>query len=184
MVLFRKPNRCSTNCKLAYLLQIIKKFMNTSFLKNKTVIITGGASGIGRAVAKQACAAGAYIVIADINEPLGHETVSHLPDGQSIFIKTDVTNAQACEQLVKKALEHFGQVDFLCNSAGLQTYGTTESTTEQEWDTTLNINLKSIFLVSKYVLPAIRKSGGGAIVNISSVQGMACQENVSGLRYF
>ncbi|MEZ5041279.1 MAG: glucose 1-dehydrogenase [Saprospiraceae bacterium] len=153
--------------------------MNKHWISGKVAIITGGASGIGQSIALEAASHGALVVIADINEKLGTETVHRLNSGggKAIYIKTDVTKAQAISALVEAAAA-FGPIKYLANSAGLQTYGTAETTTEATWDLTMDINLKSMFLVCQQVLPKIRENGGGGIVNISSIQGLRCQKNV------
>jgi len=153
--------------------------MENNWIKGKVAIITGGASGIGQAIALEAAKRGAKVVIADINEVAGTATLESIKQqkGEALFIKTDVTQAGAIKNMVKQA-GFLGPVKFLANSAGLQTYGTVDTTSEEEWDLSMNVNLKSMFLVSQQVLPAIRENGGGAIVNISSIQGLRCQKNV------
>ncbi len=153
--------------------------MENNWIKGKVAIITGGASGIGQAIALEAAKRGAKVVIADINEVAGTATLESIKQqkGEAFFIKTDVTQAGAIKNMVKQA-GFLGPVKFLANSAGLQIYGTVDTTSEEEWDLTMNINLKSMFLVSQQVLPTIRENGGGAIVNISSIQGLRCQKNV------
>lgn len=153
--------------------------MENNWIKGKVAIITGGASGIGQAIALEAAKRGAKVVIADINEVAGTATLESIKQqkGEALFIKTDVTQAGAIKNMVKQA-GFLGPVKFLANSVGLQTYGTVDTTSEEEWDLSMNVNLKSMFLVSQQVLPAIRENGGGAIVNISSIQGLRCQKNV------
>lgn len=153
--------------------------MEYNWIKGKVAIITGGASGIGQAIAFEAARRGAKIVIADINETAGVATLDRIKkqSGEALFIKTDVTNTEAIKRLVEEA-RTLGPIKYLANSAGLQTYGTIDTTSEEDWDLTMDVNLKSMFLVSQQVLPVIRENGGGAIVNISSIQGIRCQKNV------
>lgn len=153
--------------------------MENNWIEGKVAIITGGASGIGQAIALEAASRGAKIVIADINEIAGLATVEHIKSqgGEAFFTQTDVTNTGAIKHLLEQA-RMLGPIKYLANSAGLQTYGTIDTTREEDWDLTMDINLKSMFLVSRQVLPEIRKNGGGAIVNISSIQGLRCQKNV------
>ncbi len=152
---------------------------NLDWLKDYTVIVTGGASGIGQAVAVLAGTAGAQVVIADIDSDLGLKTEEDIRErgGVATFFHTDVTNSEQIADTINDAAEA-GPVKFVCNSAGLQTYGTIETTSEESWDLTLDVNLKSMFLVNKTVIPHLRANGGGAIVNISSIQGLRCQRNV------
>ncbi|MEM7370417.1 MAG: SDR family oxidoreductase [Bacteroidota bacterium] len=154
--------------------------MNANPWINKTVaIITGGASGIGRAIALESAKCGATAILADTNEELGQATEAHIRNlgGKALFIKTDVTQSDEIAHMVAKARKQ-GPVKYLANSAGLQTYGTVDTTSEANWDLTLDINLKSMFLVSKQVIPEIRQHGGGGVVHISSIQGLRCQKNV------
>lgn len=153
--------------------------MGKHWIENQVVIITGGASGIGQATAIEAASKGGLVVIVDINDTAGNETVQMISEkgGKAVFSNTDVTNSEGIQVMVKAATE-LGPIKYLANSAGLQTYGTVESTSEEVWDTTMDVNLKSMFLVSQQVIPQIRNNHGGGIVNISSVQGLKCQKNV------
>lgn len=153
--------------------------MSEHWIQDKVAIVCGGASGIGRAIGLEAARQGAKVVVADINEETGIEAISEIKKlgGSGIFVATDATDAAQIKAMVEKATA-YGPVHYLANSVGLQTYGTLDTTTEKLWDKTLDINLKSMFLVSQQVLPQIRENGGGGIVNISSVQGLRCQKNV------
>lgn len=153
--------------------------MGKHWIEDQVVIVTGGASGIGQAIAIEAASKGAKVVIVDINESAGNETIGNITQegGQAVFSNSDVTNSKSIEVMVKAAAE-MGPIKYLANSAGLQTYGTVETTTEEAWDTTMDVNLKSMFLVSQQVIPQIRINHGGGIVNISSVQGLKSQKNV------
>lgn len=153
--------------------------MENSWIADKVAIVTGGASGIGQAIAMEAAKLGAIAIIADIDEENGKKTAAHINEegGQAYYIYTDVTSPKSVSNLRTEAKKH-GPIKFLANSAGLQTYGTVESTSEETWDKTMNVNLKSMFLVSKQLVPEIRQNGGGGIVHISSIQGMRCQKNV------
>ena len=148
--------------------------------KNKTAIVTGGASGIGAASALALARKGANIVIVDINadkaKSMEEEIKSLGVKGKACVL--DITDSMNTAAVAQIALEHFGRIDFLCCSAGLQTYGTVETTDEALWDKTMDVNLKSMFLMAKVCVPEILKQGGGAIVNITSVQGFRCQKNV------
>lgn len=153
--------------------------MKADWIKGKVAIVCGGASGIGRAIALEAARLGARVVIADINEAMGQETLNKLSQFsvEARFVPTDVTDKNSISGMVERAVA-LGPIHYLANSAGLQTYGTLDTTTEKLWDETLDVNLKSMFLVSQQVLPKIRENGGGGIVNISSIQGLRCQKNV------
>lgn len=153
--------------------------MDHSWIVNKVAIVTGGASGIGQAIAMEAARAGAITVIADIDEGHGLQTVTAIKKegGEAHFIQTDVTNQDSVVNLRVKA-NQLGPIHYLANSAGLQTYGTVDTTSEEAWDKTMDVNLKSMFLVSKQIIPKIRSNGGGGIIHISSIQGLRCQKNV------
>ena len=149
------------------------------WIKDKVAIVTGGASGIGRAIAIEAASHGGWVVVVDINDVEGKKTVAKIIEngGSALYCHTDVTSSSSIERMVMEA-EQFGPIKYLANSAGLQTYGTAETTSEETWDETMDVNLKSIFLVSQQVIPQIRRNHGGGIVNLSSLQGLRCQKNV------
>jgi len=153
--------------------------MSEHWIKDKVAIIAGGASGIGQGIAIEAAAHKAKVVVADINEEAGQETIQTIKSkgGEGIFVKTDVTDVKSISEMVAAA-KTLGSIRYLACSAGLQSYGDVETTTEEAWDQCMAVNLKSMFLLSKQILPAIKLNKGGGIVNISSVQGLRCQKNV------
>lgn len=143
-------------------------------LQNKIAIITGAGSGIGRGIALAFIKEGAEVVLADWSEEGGKETVEQIKkkNGEAIFIKTDVSKTDDVKQLVKTCLDKFGRVDILVNNAGIyRTYNLHEMS-EEDWDKTININLKSVFLGSKEVIPEMLKQGKGKIVNTASIAGL------------
>lgn len=145
--------------------------------KSKTVVITGGAKGIGGYCSKVFHDAGAYICILDIDKE-GQKLVNELGEN-SAFIKCDVSKEQAVKNAFENIIKEFGEVDVLVNNAGIQRYSTVTETSEQEWDLVLNVNLKSAFLCSKYAIPSMLKKGNGCIINIASVQSYISQKNVA-----
>lgn len=149
--------------------------------QNKVAVVTGAAKGIGGAAARAFAREGACVVVVDVDAITGQALVDQISGdaGRAILVDADVATSTGARRIAEDAVRAFGGVDILVNNAGIQTYGTVESMPEEEWDRTININLKSVFLVSKYIVPEIRKRGGGAIVNISSVQGLATQPDVS-----
>lgn len=149
--------------------------------ENKTAVVAGGGSGIGRATAIALASEGASVAIIDINEENAQGTADEISaaGGSAIALPADVTKMAEAGQAVNKAVSTFGGINYLCNSAGLQSYGTVVTTDEETWDRTMAVNVKSMFIVSKFCIPEIVKQGGGAVVNISSVQGLRCQSNVA-----
>ena len=139
--------------------------------ENRTAIITGGTSGIGLAVARLFVNEGARVVLMARDKTRGEEAVREL-GGQAVFFSGDVGNAQDCQRCVEAAIQHFGQLDILFNNAGIiHVNRTLVETSEDEWDETLNSNLKGTFLMSKYAIPHMAKNGG-AIINNASIFGL------------
>jgi NAD(P)-dependent dehydrogenase (short-subunit alcohol dehydrogenase family) len=143
-------------------------------LKGKVAIVTGGASGIGRATAVLFAREGAAVAIVDLDEPHARNAVQDIEaqGGQAIFIRCDVTRAEECQHAVQATLEQFGRLDILFNNAGIIRRADVIETTEEEWDRVMDVNVKSIFLMSKYVVPVMAAAGGGAIINTSSGWGL------------
>jgi len=143
-------------------------------LKDKVALITGGASGIGRATALLFAQEGAAVQVADINPELGRSAVQEIRSqgGRAGFTLCDVTNTEDCRRAVDATLEQFGRLDILFNNAGIIRRADVVETTEEEWDRVLAVNLKSIFLMSKFAVPVMAKAGGGAIINTSSGWGL------------
>lgn len=141
--------------------------------KNKVVLVTGGSSGIGRATALAFARKGAKIVIADWVENL--ETMDMIENlgGEAIFVKCDVSNSVDVKALIEKIIATFGRLDFAYNNAGIEgTSAPTQDCSEENWDKTIGINLKGIWLCMKYEIPVMLKKGKGVIVNCSSVAGL------------
>lgn len=143
-------------------------------LKNKIAIITGAGSGIGRAIALAFSEEGAKIVIADWSEKGGKGTVEQIKKqgGEAVFVKTDVSKSSDIDEMVKSCLDNFGRVDILVNNAGIyRTYNLHEMS-EKDWDKVIAVNLKSVFLGSKRVIPEMFKQGKGKIINTTSIAGL------------
>ena len=141
-------------------------------LKDKIALITGTAGGIGRESALLFAHEGAAVVCVDVTEAENSETVKMIEGagGRAIACKADVSQAACCELMVATAVSAFGGLHVLFNNAGvmLGDDDNAETTSEETWDRTMNINLKSVFLGCKFGIPAIRASGGGSIINTAS----------------
>jgi NAD(P)-dependent dehydrogenase (short-subunit alcohol dehydrogenase family) len=143
-------------------------------LKNKVAIITGGASGIGRATALLFAREGAAVTIVDIDEAQGKSAITEIEaeNGKAIFIKCDVTRSEDCQGAIEKAVVTFGGLDILFNNAGIIRRTNLLDTSETEWDRVMDVNVKSVFLMSKFAIPYMENRGGGVIINTSSGWGL------------
>jgi NAD(P)-dependent dehydrogenase (short-subunit alcohol dehydrogenase family) len=141
-------------------------------LEGKVALITGAASGIGREAALLFAREGAAVVVADLDEAAGRETAARIENaaGRAAFVRADVSRARDCEGMVRAAEERFGKLDILFNNAGIMVTGDDDAvtTTEEVWDRTLAVNLKGVFLGCKHGIPALRRAGGGSVINTAS----------------
>jgi NAD(P)-dependent dehydrogenase (short-subunit alcohol dehydrogenase family) len=143
-------------------------------LTGKRALITGGASGIGRATALLFASEGAALAVVDLDEAGGQAVVRTIVDGggRAIFLRCDVSLAADCQRAVEQTVDELSGLDILFNNAGTIRRATVVDTTEEEWDRVMAVNVKSIFLLSKYAVPVMARSGGGVIVNTSSGWGL------------
>jgi NAD(P)-dependent dehydrogenase (short-subunit alcohol dehydrogenase family) len=148
----------------------------TTELRGKVAIITGGTSGIGREAAVLFAKAGAKVVVAGRREVEGKETVDlvRAAGGDGLFVKTDVSHAAEVQALVRKTVEKFGRLDIAFNNAGIEgNWMPIAEQPEEDWDRTIDINLKGVWLCLKYeIQQMLKQGGGGAIVNMASVAGL------------
>jgi len=143
-------------------------------LKGKVAIITGASSGIGRATSLLFAREGATVV-ASSNRPeelAALEREAAALAGPLVVIEADVTSEEQVARLVRTAAERFGGLDILVNNAGIVSFGTVTETSLEDWQRLVDVNLRGVFLCSKYAVPELRRRGGGAIVNVSSINGI------------
>lgn len=145
-------------------------------LEGKTALVTGGASGIGRASALAFSREGANVVVADIDSEGGDETVRLVNErgGKAVFFRMDVLRAGDVRDVVSQAVATYGGLDCALNSAGVEgALETTAEASEENWDRTVGINLKGVWLCMKYEIAQMLKQGGGSVVNTSSGAGLS-----------
>jgi len=144
-------------------------------LKGKAALVTGAASGIGRATARLFAREGAALTLVDINDAAGREVVREIAaaGGRAIFEHADVTRANDCRSVVERARAEFGGLHVLFNNAGIIRRASVLELSEADWDRVMAVNVKSIFLLSKYAIPLMAEAGGGSIINTASGWGIA-----------
>jgi len=146
--------------------------------KDKVCIVSGGGSGIGRATCERFAAEGGRVVVVDLKEAHGNETVKTITDagGESIFAKADVSNSAEVRAAIKAAVDKWGKINVIVNDAAMMTFKPILDLPDQDWDEVMAVNLRSVFLFCKYGVPHM--PAGGAIVNISSVHAHETTKNV------
>ena len=142
-----------------------------SRLQGKIAIITGAGSGIGRACALALAREGAKIALVGRRKSLLEE-VAHKIGDSALVLAADVSKKNGIDRIVEQTVAHFGGLNVLLNNAGVLHIGTVEQITEEQWDETFNINVRGLWLLSRAVLPPMRKAGGGSIINMASVLGI------------
>ncbi len=153
-------------------------------LRNKIAIVTGGSSGFGRTTAVRFAEEGAKVVVADLDEAWGKQSISLIEQagGEGALVIGDIATAEGAERAVAHAVERFGGLDVLVNNAGIA-QGDLEDTwnaPEEVWDRIIRVNLKSVYLCSKFAIPQLLERGGGAIVSVASI---AASCSVGGAAY-
>jgi len=145
-------------------------------LEGKVALVSGGGAagdgiGNGRAAAILLAKAGARVVVADRDLKLARRTVEMIESagGQAIALEVDVTRSSDCAAVVKTAVERFGRLDLLDNNVGIGSRGSVVELGEDEWRRVMQVNVETMFLVAKHAIPAMKRAGGGAIVNVSSI---------------
>lgn len=148
----------------------------TDRLKNKVALITGGAQGLGKEMAKSMIKEGARVIISDINEDVLQKTAEEISCDHLVL---DVTNKDQWQQVITKIKDDIGSLNILVNNAGMGGGGDVESTDIDLWDLVHKVNLDSVFLGCKFAIPLMRDSGNGSIINISSMSGIVASHNTS-----
>lgn len=152
-------------------------------LANKTAIVTGAGSGGGKEIALLFAKEGAQVVLGDLDENSGNAVCSEIvkSGGKAIFVKCDVTNEQDAKKIVDAAVNTYGKLDVLVNNAGIGLWGTVETMELDAWDKVMNVNVKGIFIMSKYAVTAMKKGNGDRnIINIGSGAGIiGCGNSVA-----
>ncbi|BBL80671.1 short-chain dehydrogenase [Rubrobacter xylanophilus] len=137
-------------------------------LEGKRTIVTGAGSGIGRAIAHRFAAEGAHVALADVDEGAARKVAAEIGGGCLVH-RTDVTVAEEVAALVRRAVEEWGGLDVMVNNAGVGVAATTPETSEEDFERVMDVCVRGTFLGMKYAIPAMRDSGGGAVINMSSI---------------
>ena len=139
-----------------------------NLLENKVCIVTGGGRGIGQATAEKFIGESATVIIADFDEATGTATAEYLGD-QCSFVKTDVSQSQSVQSLIKRVKADHGSIDVIVNNAGILQDQTLEKMDEEEFDKVIQVNMRGVYLCTKYAAEVMREQGSGVILNASSV---------------
>lgn len=148
-------------------------------LDNKISVVTGGASGFGSGIVKKFIAEGAKVVVVDINEPAARKLANELGSACTAF-NADVSIAADVKSLAESTLETFGSIDIVVNNAGITHLpAPVDTISEEQFDKVFSVNAKSVFLTTKYFIPAMRKQGHGCVLNVASTAGVSPRPNLS-----
>ena len=142
-----------------------------STLTDKTAIVTGGGSGIGRAISETFAAAGANVAIFDLDEAAAGDTIAAIAEagGNAIFCSCDVSDSSSIQTAVDKTVQAFSKVDILVNNAGIANIGTATTTSEEDFDRVMKVNVKGVYQCLNTILPKMVEAGGGVVLNMSSI---------------
>lgn len=150
-------------------------------LDGKVVMVTGGARGLGEAICRELCSAGAKVIIADIRTDLANKVAENLrsQQGEAAAYELDLIDDQAIEQVFNRIRSDFGRLDGLVNNAGIDKTVSVDELTVEDWDCILAVNLRAPFILSKLAMPMMRENGGGNIINIISTAAKRAWANAS-----
>ena len=147
-------------------------------LEGKVAIVTGATDGIGKAIALLFAKEGAKIMMVGRDEAKGKSALEKVREfGEAVYFKADVSSSSQVKKIVEETIQKYGRIDILVNNAAVVSVGTVVNTPEETWDQVIDINMKGVFLCCKYVIPHMLKNGGGAIVNIGSINSLMAMEN-------
>ena len=146
--------------------------------RGKVALVTGGASGIGAAAVRRFAAAGAHVMVGDIQEELGRQVAEEV-GAAAAFRAVDVTDLAQVEALTEAAVETFGRLDFVFNNAGIGSFGETPDLDPEQWRRVIDVDLHSVFYGCRAAIPHLRAAGGGAIVNTASISGLGADYGFS-----
>lgn len=154
--------------------------MSEHLLQGKTAIVTGAASGMGKAIAKLFADEGANVILADLSKETAVAVAQELPQGKGHAVQTDVADDASVAALVKETLEVYGSIDVLVNCAGVpQAFTPIEELTLEQWDRIMSVNTKSIFLTTRHAVPHMKEKGKGSIINIASIAGIRARPGLN-----
>ena len=150
-------------------------------LEGKIALISGGARGMGAVEARLFAKEGAKVIIGDVLEDEGRKLEAEInaTGGEALFVRLDVTREADWQQAVEAGVHRFGKLDVLVNNAGISGHGRVEDTAVEAWDRVMEVNAKGVFLGTKVAIPAMRRAGGGSIINISSQLGLVGTDHSS-----
>ena len=147
-------------------------------LQGKVAVITGGTDGIGKAIAITFAKEGAKVMMVGRDEKKGQNALEEVRRfGEATYFKGDVSDSPQVRKLVEVTIQKYGRIDILINNAAVCPPGDVVTTSEETWDQVIDVNMKGVFLCCKYVIPYMQKTGGGAIVNIGSINSFMAMEN-------
>lgn len=147
-------------------------------LQGKVAVVTGGTDGIGKAIAVTFAKEGAKIMMVGRDEKKGQNALEEVRRfGEVTYFKGDVSDSTQVRKLVEDTIQRYGRIDVLINNAAVCPPGNVVTTSEETWDQVIDVNLKGVFLCCKYMIPHMQKTGGGAIVNIGSINSLMAMEN-------
>lgn len=154
--------------------------MNGQLLQGRTAIVTGAASGMGKAIAQLFANQGASVVLADLNKEAAEKVAQELPEGKSRAVQTDVSDDQSVASLISETVSVFGTIDVLVNCAGVpQAFTPIEELTLDQWDKIMAVNTKSIYLTARHAVPHMKAGKRGSIINIASIAGIRARPGLN-----